>query len=160
MKELLVMVCLLPALAQAGTLYKSIGPDGQVVYSDRPPPSGKVEKTFNFSNLPATPLPDSVARYRDELQKSVQQRLADSGRTSTQQPVIFTAKWCGYCRQALAYLAEKKVGYKEHDIDTPAGMRAFAETGPSRGVPLLLVGSQKVQGFSRPAYDTVFNPAR
>jgi glutaredoxin len=161
MKALIVILALgLSAAAHAATLYKSIGPDGEVVYSDRPPASGKVDKTFEFSNLPSTPLPESVVKYRDELRKSMEKRLAESAVPRGRQPVIFTAKWCGYCRQALAYLAEKKISYTEHDIDTPGGMRAFAETGAGRGVPLLLVGEQKLQGYSRPAYETVFSRAR
>ena len=161
MKTLVVLAAfVLPALAQAATLYKSTGPNGEIVYSDQPPASGKVEKTFNFSNLPSTPLPDSVVKYRNELQQSMEKKLADSGRANSGQPVIFTAKWCGYCRQALAYLGEKKIGYTEHDIDTPSGMRAFAATGASGGVPYLLVGEQKVRGFSRPAYDSLFTAKR
>ena len=161
MKTLIVIAALaLSAAAHAATLYKSVGPNGEIVYSDQPPQSGKVEKTFNLSTLPATPLPDSVIRYRDELQKSMEKRLAESAQPRGSQPVIFTAKWCGYCRQALAYLGEKKIGYTEHDIDTPAGMRAFAATGASRGVPLLLVGDKKVQGYTRPAYDSVFSARR
>lgn len=161
MKKLIILAAfVLPAVANAATLYKSIGPDGEVVYSDQPPRSGKIEKTFNLSNLPATPLPDSVVRYRDELLKSMEKRLADTGRPNSKQPVIFTAKWCGYCRQALAYLRDKKIGYAEHDIDTPAGMQAFAATGASKGVPLLLVGEQKIRGYSRPAYDSLFSRAR
>lgn len=161
MKTLIIVAALaLSAATHAATLYKSIGPNGEIVYSDQPPQSGKVEKTFNFSNLPSTPLPDSVVKYRNELQKSMEKRLADSGRADPRQPVIFTAKWCGYCRQALAYLGEKKIGYTEHDIDTPSGMRAFAATGASGGVPYLLVGEQKVRGFSRPAYDTLFTAKR
>ena len=161
MKTLIILAALLlPALVHAATLYKSIGPNGEVIYSDQPPQSGKVEKTFNLSNLPATPLPDSVIKYRNELQKSMEKRLAESGRPSSGHPVIFTAKWCGYCRHALAYLAENKIGHTEHDIDTPGGMRAFAATGGSGGVPLLLVGEQKVRGYSRPAYDSLFRGKR
>lgn len=152
-KLVFATLAFMPALALAATLYKSIGPDGRVVYSDRPPQNGKVEKTFNFANLPSTPLPDSVLRYRQELEKGLQNRLAAG---DAKQPVLFTAKWCGYCRQAEAYLAEKRVAYTKHDIDTPGGMRAFAESRSGKGVPVLLFKEQKVQGYSRPAYDSLF----
>ena len=73
MKKLIILAALvLPALANAATLYKSTGPDGQIIYSDQPPQSGKVEKTFTASTLPSTPLPDAVVRYRDDLQKSME----------------------------------------------------------------------------------------
>ena len=162
MRTLIALASLLmTTLTPAATVYKSVGPDGQPVYSDRPPETGKIEKTFNFANLPSTAMPESVVRYRDELQKSMQKRLSDAGaRGATRQPVLFTAKWCGYCRQAKGYLAEKKISYQEHDIDTPDGMRALIESGGGRGVPVLLVTGQKVQGFSRAAYDAVFAVAR
>jgi glutaredoxin len=70
--------------------------------------------------------------------------------------VIFTAVWCGYCTRAKSYLAEKKIPYQEYDIDTPNGMRAYVEAGGGRGVPVMLWNNQKVQGFSRPAYDALF----
>jgi len=64
------LVVLEPAMAE--TLYKTIGPDGRVEYTDRPPADGKAAKTLNFADLPATPLPDSVLRYREQLKKSMQ----------------------------------------------------------------------------------------
>ena len=158
MRILIVLALVMPALSQAGTLYKSVAPDGTIVYSDQPPASGKVERTFNFANLPASPVPDSVTQYRADLEKSMQRRL--SGAADAKQPVLYMAKWCGYCRQAEAYLAEKKISYQRHDIDTPDGKRAFAEAGAGRGIPVIQVGAQKVRGFSRPAYDALFSAAR
>ncbi len=161
MRALIILACiLLPALTQAGTVYKSVGPDGKIIYSDQPPPAGKVEKTLNFADLPSTPLPESVIRYRDELQKSMKARLAEAReRPATNQPTLLTAQWCAYCRQAKAYLNEKKIAYREYDIDTADGMRMLAETG-GRGVPVLLWHNQKISGFSRAAYDALFSAAR
>jgi glutaredoxin len=146
------------AMAYGGTLYKSVAPDGTVVYSDQPPQTGKLEKTFNFANLPSTPLPESVVRYRQELEKSAQNRI--SGNANSRDPVLFWARWCGYCKQAEAYLTEKRIGFQKRDIDTPEGMRGLAEAGGGRGVPVLLVNGRKVQGFSRAAYDALFAAAR
>ena len=47
--------------------------------TDQPPAGSNVEKTLDFADLPVTPLPESVLRYREELQKSLQKRLADPG---------------------------------------------------------------------------------
>ena len=162
MRKLLVLALFtLSALAQAGTVYKSVGLDGKTVYSDQPPNSGKVEKTLNFANLPSTPLPESVARYRDELEKSMKARLAETQKPrNTSQPVLFVAEWCCYCRQAKRYLNEKKIAYLEYDIDTPDGMRAMVESGGGQGVPVLLWQGQKISGFSPAAYDAVFRAPR
>ena len=158
MKPSIILALLLACVqAHAATLYKSVTADGKVVYSDQPPDSGKVAKTFNFANLPATPLPDSVLSYQKALEKGMQNRL--SATPPGKDPVLFWAKWCGYCRQAEAYLAEKRIAYTRHDIDTADGKRALAQAGGGRGIPVLLASGQRVQGFSRPAYDAVFGGA-
>lgn len=150
---------LISGIASADTLYKSVGPDGRVVYSDRPPADGKVEKIFAFSNMPATPLPESVTRYRQGLQKSLQTRLSNPQKPGAGVR-LFTAEWCGYCRKAKAYLAEKSISYQEYDIDTPDGKLAFAQAGSGGGIPLLLWQGQQLQGFSRAGYDALFGRSK
>lgn len=155
LRQLLALgLLLVPALAAAATLYKSVGSDGRVTYSDRPPTQGKVEKTLTFKNLPASPLPESVIRYRKDLLESAQRRGARPPAANHIQ--LFSAAWCGYCSQAKAYLAARNIAYQEHDIDTPEGQRAFGQAGNHSGIPLLLVQGQQVQGFSKPAYDALF----
>ena len=149
----LLLIALLAAttLAHGATLYKTITPDGKVVYTDQPPQTGKIEKTFDFASLPSTPLPDSVTAYKQDLEKSMQSRLA--GSPGSKQPVLFWAKWCGYCRQAEAYLTEKRISFQKLDVDTVDGKRALAQSGGGKGIPVLLANGEKVQGFSRSAYD-------
>jgi len=70
---------------------------------------------------------------------------------------LYSAAWCGYCKKARAYLADKGIAYREIDIDTPDGLAAFARAGGGgKGVPLLLAGGRRVQGFSLAAYDKLF----
>lgn len=76
LKKCWLLLIFVPLVTHAGSLYKSVGPDGGVVYSDQPPTTGKIEKTFTYTDMPATPLPDSVLRYRDELQKNMKARSA------------------------------------------------------------------------------------
>ena len=154
-------ICLLGAVlmsgaASADTLYKSVGPDGKVIYSDQPPTDAAVQKSLTFSNLPATPLPDSVIRYRQELQRSARNRLSNPSPRSSSNVQLFTAEWCGYCRKAKAYLAEKRIPYQEHDIDTSDGKQAFAQAASGSGIPLLLWKGRHMQGYSKAAYDSLF----
>lgn len=138
------------AAPHAETLYKSVGPDGRIVYSDHPPPDGRVLKSMSFQAGPASALPASAAEQLERL-KALKKPVA----AATGALVLYSAAWCGYCQKAKAYLGSKGVGYQEIDIDTPDGLAAFAQAGGGKGVPLLVAGSQRVQGFSPAAYDAL-----
>lgn len=154
----IALLCALAAMptAFAESLYKSIGPDGRVVYSDRPPATGRIDKILRFKDLPSSALPVSAAANLDKMRGagSASNDAAMGG------VVLFSARWCGYCKKAKSYMNGKGIAYQEIDIDTPPGMAAFARAGGGRGVPLLIAGEQRVQGFSRGAYDAVFSGER
>ncbi|SFV01450.1 Glutaredoxin [Polaromonas sp. YR568] len=139
--------------AHAQTLYKSVGPDGKTVYSDRPPPDGRVQKTLKFENLPTSALPAVSTSYVEQLRRM---RAASPAPVAVSGVVLYSAVWCGYCKLAKTYLARKGVPYQEIDVDTKAGIAALVQAGGGKGVPLLVAGEQRVQGFSEPAYDAIF----
>ena len=143
--------------AHAETLYKVIGADGKTTYTDRPPADAKSTTAMQFSDAPSTPLPDSVMKYQAELQKGMQGRLAQANRLDAIGTVtLFSATWCGHCTKAKAYLRSKGISFQELDIDTPGGGRAYFEAGGKRGVPLLMAGGKRLEGFSGDAYDYFF----
>jgi glutaredoxin len=137
-----------PVFGQA--LYKSVTPDGRIVYSDHPPAANKVVKTITPDSSPATVLPASAQEQLRRLQE-LRPVAAQIGGTT-----LFSAVWCGYCTQAKAWLGANRIAYREIDIDTPDGMASFAQAGGGRGVPLLLARGQRVQGFSPASYEKVF----
>lgn len=150
----ILLLSLFPLLVWADTLYKSVGPDGRIIYSDKPPAGSRVEKTIEYAPGPSSPLPDYVLRYKEELEKQSQQRAAGTQRTDDTLQ-LFTASWCGFCRKAKAYLARKQVSYTEYDIETPEGMQALVRAGGGQGVPILFWRGQKVRGFSESAYEAL-----
>ncbi len=128
----------------AQSLYKSIGPNGKVIYSNHPPAGAHIEKKLEFDDLPSS-------------QVHPQSESTDSVDLPTDDVVLYAAAWCGYCRKAKAYLASKGINYKEIDIDTGYGSKAFARVGNGQGIPLLFASGQRVQGYSLEAYDEIFS---
>src|ERR1035437_6202576 len=116
----------------ADTMYKSRRPDGRIVYSDRPPAEGKIEKTITFENLPSSTLPKETSSYVEQLKKL---RASAPVVASRESIVLYSATWCGYCAKAKAYLASKGISYQEIDIDTDGGKAAFAQAGGGKGIP-------------------------
>ena len=134
------------------TLYKSTGPDGKTVYSDHPPVEGREAKTLTFKNPPASPLSAATLAYIEQLRKSSDMHASGAPSSGI---VLFSAAWCGYCKKAKAYLAQKGISYREVDVETKDGMLAYAQAGGKSGIPLLLANGQKVLGFSPAAYDAL-----
>lgn len=165
MRLLPIFVVLLASAASAAdgssatttTLYKSIGPDGRTIYSDVPPPQARESKTLTFRNLPASPLSAETLAYIEQLRQSADSRASAPLPRDT---VLFSAKWCGFCRQAKAYLAAKGIGYREVDIDTNEGKLAYAQLSGNNGVPQLFVNGRGLTGFTASAYDAFLQPRK
>jgi glutaredoxin len=150
---LLACVFLAHGSASAQTVYKSIGPDGKTVYSDQPPTTGRLQKTMKFE-LASSALPASAASYMEQFRKlhpGGAQASAGKGVT------LYSAVWCGYCKQAKSWLGAHGVAYNDVDIDAPGGMAALAQaSGGGTGVPVLVVDGKTMNGFSAGAYDAAF----
>ena len=139
--------------ASADTVFKAVGPDGTITYSDTPPADRSRANTLEFRNLPSSPLPAQVLRFREQLEKSAEMRISAARAPRAADVALYTASWCGYCKRAKTHLASAQIAYVEYDIESVDGMRAFIGTGGSGGVPLLVAGEQRVQGYSAAAYD-------
>lgn len=144
---LTLLLIAMPPFAGAQTLYKTVGADGKVVYSDRPPAEGKVQ-ALQQEQLPISIVPGMPPAPAGKA--TTKKAVVQHG-----QAVLYMAQWCGYCRLARAYLAKNQIAYREIDIDTPDGKAAFAEIG-GRGVPVLLADGQRLAGFRESSYDALF----
>ncbi len=63
--------------------------------------------------------------------------------------VLYGTDWCGYC----ANFKENKIEFVDLDIEkSPAAKKAHEELGGG-GVPVVLIGNRKIQGFNTGALE-------
>ena len=68
--------------------------------------------------------------------------------------VLFSTSTCSHCRRAKKYLKERRVPFKEVNLenDAEAARDVRRKTGQS-GVPVLKIGGRWIVGFDRTAIE-------
>lgn len=69
--------------------------------------------------------------------------------------VLYTMTNCPHCNTAKQYLDQNNVTYRLCNVKTPAGKKEFSKTG-YRGVPVLKIGDQFLNGFSVKGFQKVY----
>ena len=131
------------ALLLAGTaqaqLYRSVGPDGRVTYSDRPPAAANNRPaSSNASGGAGGGAPDN-ASLPYEL-RQIAQRY----------PVtLYVSKDCVPCNSGRNLLINRGVPFSEKTVSTNEDIDALQRlTGGEGSVPMLTIGGQQLKGFS------------
>jgi glutaredoxin len=136
---LIAILLALPAVAGA-QVYRWTDEAGRVHYGDKPPAERK-----------AKAVQDRISSYAGAAQ--VTQLRAATSKAATAhgsaQVVLYSAVWCKYCQQAKAYFAGRGLRYEERDVEASPGARREYEQLGGRGVPVILVGRQRMDGYSQ-----------
>lgn len=143
-------------------VYKYTGENGEIVYSDRPAPSKKPTAPKTPPNANDRPPVYSPVPFSDGEQRIIRAKAPPPPETAKPKAalpevILYTAPWCGYCRQAQAYLANRGIVYRNIDIESSDGSLSFAKVSNGGGIPLLIYGSRRTQGFSQATYDNFFS---
>jgi glutaredoxin-like YruB-family protein len=76
---------------------------------------------------------------------------------NTPRITLYSAGNCPQCRQAKQYLQQQGIRFQEFDIQRNSrAQKAFARLG-ARGVPVILVGENRIDGFDRKRLDAALN---
>lgn len=139
---LAVGACTLPA---AAAVYKWTDAEGRIHYSDSPPPDRKAAQVKIKVNSISGP--------------AVVSTLKGGPPAAKERVRIYTTTWCGYCKKAKAQLAARRVAFDEIDVEaSDSGRREFASLG-GRGVPMILVGAQRMDGYDAGRLDAMLHSA-
>lgn len=70
--------------------------------------------------------------------------------------VLYATPNCGYCKQARAHMQSRGIPYLEKDILSNAQAESEWRALGGRGVPLTIMGSHKLSGFSAASFDKTY----
>jgi glutaredoxin len=135
-----LLAILVSSLSQA-EVYTWKDAQGRTHFGDRPP---------------ADSTPKQLELKINTIQRAEVQAL-DAGMTVDRKVVIYTTDWCGVCRQAKSHFKRNHIPYKEYDVEKSArGRRDYKRLNGS-GVPIILVGNQRMNGFSPERFDQLYH---
>jgi glutaredoxin len=70
--------------------------------------------------------------------------------------LLYGTSWCGYCRKARAYFQAHNIPYSDFDIENNAQARAEYDAMKAVGVPVILVGQTRMNGFSEAGFEKIY----
>lgn len=140
-----VAMLLLTAGAQA-QLYKSVGPDGRVTYSDTPPPATRAARVETKSLGGGAP---STAGLPYELAEAVRAHPV----------VLYSGEDCAPCDEGRKLLNQRGIPFSEKTVATAEDHAAYKQVAGDSRLPLLTVGRVREKGFEASAWNAALNAA-
>ena len=121
-------------------VYKWTDKEGKPVYGDRPPP----EVASSNVKIPVTSFGGSPV-FKSYSTSSA--RKPDG--KAPPELVLYSADWCGVCRNAKAFFGANGIAYREVNIDNDTtGAAEFKRVYGGGGIPLAVAGDKTMRGFS------------
>ncbi len=143
----LLAAALYSPLSQAQQVYRIVGPDGKVTFSDQPPPSASNAK------VNATTPGGGGAAASTGLPFELRQ-------VASKYPVtLYTGENCGPCGSARNLLTNRGIPFSERTVTTNDDLQALQRLSGDASLPFATVGSQQLKGFSDSEWTQFLNAA-
>lgn len=132
-----LMAILLATPVWAQGVYRIVGPDGKVSFSDQPQPA------TTPSNRPAgATAPASTASTTAQLPFELRQ-------VNSRFPVtLYSSRDCAPCNSGRNLLNARGIPYTEKTIDTAQDSDALKRLSGELSLPFLTIGGQQIKGYS------------
>ena len=134
------------AQLQAQTIYRIVGPDGKVTFSDKAPLDATKATATNASGKPVASS-DSGLPY--ELRQLV-------GRYPV---TLYTGATCAPCNSGRLLLQSRGIPFTENTVTTAEDTEALKRISGDNSLPFLTIGGQKLKGFSETEWVQFLNAA-
>ncbi|CAM4117982.1 DUF4124 domain-containing protein [Comamonas aquatilis] len=153
----MVLACMalasaLPLSVQAQGVYRIVGPDGRVSFSDRPPVDG-AKKSSELKSAEADSGNASSSNSNAQLPYQLRE-------TAKRYPVtLYAAKDCSPCDEARNHLQNRGIPFAERSIETASDVDALKKLSGQDGLPFATVGNQHLKGFNADSWNQYLSAA-
>jgi glutaredoxin len=134
-------------LAQAQQVYRIVGPDGKVTFSDRQPLTASDAKVSESAAKGTGGA--GAAGLPFELRQVAQKYPV----------LLYTGDGCGTCDTARSLLSNRGIPFSEKTITTAQDAEALKRLSGEAALPFLTIGSQQLKGFSDVEWTQFLNAA-
>ena len=141
---------LLAVALPASALYKVVGPDGKVTYTDRPPPAAATGMPSRVTPMATAAIPPATAAALPTELRQVAARY----------PVtLYVLPNCAPCDSARTLLRQRGIPYAEKIVATEDDAETLQRLVGTRDAPTLTIGSQPLRGLSADTWNAYLDSA-
>jgi glutaredoxin len=143
-----VAIALATLACTAGAqVYRIIGPDGRVTFSDKPPAESGAKAA------PAAVGGGSGGAGGSTLPFELRQ-------VANRYPVtLYTGPECGPCGSGRAFLASRGIPFTEKTVSTKDDVSALQRLTGGANLPLLTIGAQQINGYAESEWSQFLDAA-
>ena len=146
----LLALVLLPAFLTPShgyaEIYKWTDENGRVHFGDKP-----------AENVSAESVTVEVNSYTNVTYDLSQFNSSSTNNGKNAKVVMYSTSWCGYCKKARAYFEKNGIPFTEYDIETNQRAKKQYDKLGATGVPVILVGKKRMNGFSESGFSNLYN---
>lgn len=121
--------------AQAQQVYRIVGPDGRVTFSDKPPANTTDNATVSTSGAAAAAGGASLPFVLQQV-------------TSRYPVTLYTGAGCQPCVDGRGLLMRRGIPFTEKTITSAEDGEALRRLSGNTSLPFLTIGAQQIRGFS------------
>lgn len=137
---ILALIAILPLICSA-EIYKWTDESGRVHFGDKPKDKDQAEQ-----------LSLKINSYESVSYES----FTPAQSATSQRVIMYSAAWCGYCKQARQYFRRSGISFVEYDIEKNQNARRAYDAIGGNGVPVILVGNKRLNGFTVANFQSIY----
>lgn len=140
-------VALASGVSHAQNLYRSVGPDGRVTYSDRAINNNAKASAETTGSADSSAPANALLPY--ELRQTANRYAV----------MLYTGKDCMPCDEARSYLQNRGIPFAERTIDSNSDVTALKKLSGQDSLPFATIGNQHLKGFGAENWAQYLNAA-